>query len=67
MPKTKSEGSKKHGDVLEDLVDRTARRDAAPEKRQESGNDPAELQDDADEDVQNDPAEEQRRDVGERR
>jgi hypothetical protein len=57
MPKTKIENNKKHGDVLEPLIDRTL-----PNRSQGS----AELQDDDDEDVQNDDRED-RRDVDERK
>ena len=65
MPERTNEDSKKHGDVLQPLVDR-AKRGASPGKRQEGGIDPTELQDDDDEDVQNDDSED-RRDVGEPR
>jgi hypothetical protein len=64
MPQPKNEDNKKHGDVLQPLVDR-AKRGASPDRRGEGGTDPAELQDDDDEDVQNDDTEDNR-DVGER-
>ncbi len=64
MPQPKSEDNKKHGDVLQPLVDR-AKRGASPGKREEGEADPAELQDDDDEDVQNDDPDD-RRDVDER-
>jgi hypothetical protein len=64
MPQPKNEDNKKHGDVLQPLVDR-AKRGVSPGPRGEGGTDPAELQDDDDEDVQNDDTEDNR-DVGER-
>ena len=73
MPKTQGGDDKKHGDTLQDLIDRTGR-NPSPRKRQESADDddalpeddddPALLEDDDDENVQNDDVE-ARRDVGE--
>ena len=63
MPKTKSEATKKHGDKLEPLIDRTGSRSSPEERNETPGDDPAELQDDDDEDVQNDEVED-RRDIG---
>ena len=67
MPRKASEDDKKHGDPLAPLIDRTAS-SSSPRKRGQGaeGDDPAELQDDDDEDVQNDRGDD-RRDVGERR
>jgi hypothetical protein len=59
MPKTKGGVTKKHGDKMEPLIDRTGSR-ASPGAE----DDPAQLQDDDDEDLQNDDVED-RRDVGE--
>jgi hypothetical protein len=64
MPQQKSEETKKHGDVLQPLVDR-AKRGASPGKRGKDETDPAALQDDDDEDLQNDDSDD-RRDIGER-
>ncbi len=64
MPQSKSEETKKHGDVLQPLVDR-AKRGASPGKRGEDAPDPTELQDDDDEDSEHDDNENDR-DVGER-
>ena len=58
MAKPRSEEEKKHGDKLGSLIGRTG----AHEKR-DDGADPAQLQDDDDEDVQNDDVSD-RRDVG---
>ena len=62
MPERRREGTKKHGDELESLIDRAAS-NSPPEKRGAGAEDPAELQDDDDEDIQNDDGDE-RRDVG---
>lgn len=64
MPKAKSEGTKKHGDTLEPLIERAGNR-SARESHDAADEDPTLLQDDDDEDVQNDDADD-RRDVGER-
>jgi hypothetical protein len=61
MPKPQSEEDKKHGDKMESLIGRTG----APPGANASGDDPTELQDDDDEDVQNDDAD-SARDVGDR-
>ena len=64
MPRTtKSEPTKKHGDKMEPLIEKT-QRDSAQREDTRSGDDPAALQDDDDEDIENDEAED-RRDIGE--
>lgn len=63
MPEQKVEADKKHGDKLESLVDRIA---GGPKEKRPGDlgrREPAELQDDDDEDLQNDDVE-IRRDVG---
>jgi hypothetical protein len=66
MQKTPSEDEKKHGDRFEPLIDRTMGGSSQGKPGHEAdADDPAELQDDADEDVENDDPED-RRDVGER-
>ena len=64
MAKARREGTKKHGDELESLIDRTGN-DSTRSKTVRTGDDPTELQDDDDEDVQNDDVDD-RRDVDER-
>jgi hypothetical protein len=55
MPKTQSEDDKKHGDKMAPLIDRTT--GSSGGKRKGAGrDDPAELQDDDDEDLENDNA-----------
>jgi hypothetical protein len=67
MPRTtKSEPTKKHGDKMEPLIERTERDPALREGTRRGGDDPGALQDDDDEDIENDDAED-RRDIGERR
>ena len=61
MPKTQTEEDKKHGDKLQPLIDRTGGNKSAT--REQGADDPAALQDDDDEDVQNDDVDD-RRDVG---
>jgi hypothetical protein len=66
MPKPRSEEEKKHGDKLESLIGRTG--GASPREGRDDDarhEDPAQLQDDDDEDVQNDDVSD-RRDVGKR-
>jgi hypothetical protein len=62
MPKQTNEDIKKHGDTMEPLIERTGG-SSAPGKRG-ANQDPAELQDDDDEDLQNDDVDDER-DVGE--
>ena len=64
MAKARREGTKKHGDELESLIDRTGN-DSTRSKTERTGDNPTELQDDDDEDVQNDDVDD-RRDVYER-
>lgn len=65
MPKAKSEDIKKHGDKLEPLIDRVGSGSSPGKGKERADANPAELQDDDDEDLQNDVAEEGR-DIGER-
>ena len=66
MPKPRSEEDKKHGDKLESLIGRTGGASSREKRDDNAGDeDPAQLKDDDDEDVQNDGAED-RRDVGKR-
>ena len=63
MPKPRSEEEKKHGDKLESLIGRTGGGSPRGVDDDAGDEDPAQLQDDDDEDVQNDDVSE-RRDVG---
>jgi hypothetical protein len=62
MPDRRSEGTKKHGDELESLIDRATGGKSAGQGHS-SADDPTEFQDDDDEDVHNDDRDD-RRDVG---
>ena len=64
MPKPRGEEEKKHGDKLESLIGRTGGAASREQRADDAGGqDPAQLQDDDDEDVQNDDGAD-RRDVG---
>jgi len=64
MAEHKAEADKKHGDKLESLVERIASGPREKRSGDPGRKEPAELQDDDDEDIQNDDVE-IRRDVGE--